>query len=401
MEYDLPRGLHDLAQTPAVGPLAPDDVITRVRRGRALRTTAVTVASAAVIIGAAALVNAAPWDTTPVPPATPTPAPTQDHNPEPTPDHTPEPTGEPEPTEPPIVALTTNGDLVLLDPETGEIIEVVTSDESLRGPISLTEDRSFAYPGRDGPPSDVVRVSLADGSTTTVVEGHSPSLSPDSRTLAYIAQYNINHPDDSEWRSLALLDLVTGEAQYLADNTCGGCGRRIDQPAWSLDGSRLYVSAGFVDGLIPSLSVLEVVPGLTPTLDDARVILADSTEREHLGHPTFLPDGRLAFVGVVDGRTGPLDGSGPEGPIWGVVGVVDPATSEIVELHQFPELRSIDAEGRHVTWTNDAAASPTEPTLAIVVEDWSNPSEGRFHLYLWEDDNELRLLVEGIVAVGW
>lgn len=303
--------------------------------------------------------------------------------------------------DPPIVALTTTGDLVLLSPETGETLEVITSDPALRGPISLAADRSAAFLGRGGPPYEVVRVSLTDGSITPIADGLSPSLSPDGQTLAYVAPYNINHPDDSEWRSLALLDLATGDVQYLPDNSCGGCARRIDQPAWSPDGSRLYIAVGFEDSALPSMDLVVVIPGTTTDLDTAPVFQPNDTYTHGIpGFPAFLTDGTLAVASVI--YVGSGDAADGLTSHLGTIETFEASSATTLDNgQQLPELHSIDRDDEVLTHTRGVASRPWANGLAIVAEDWSDPAGLQHDVYIWEGGDQLRWLADGIIAVAW
>lgn len=143
-----------------------------------------------MVAGAATIALAGPWRAEPVPPATSTSEPT----PPPTP---------PAPAEPDLVGVTVEGDLVMIDPETGAIFRTVyqgltipRADHTTIG-LTVTRDHAFAdvahVPGfppdqplvRESDPTEILRISLAGGTATRVADGVQPAVSPDGQTLAY------------------------------------------------------------------------------------------------------------------------------------------------------------------------------------------------------------------------
>jgi hypothetical protein len=319
---------------------------------------------------------------------------------EPSPEPTPTPTPTPEgPSS--IIGLTAAGDLVELDPANGATLRTVATDAAWAGPLSLTPDRTAVYltrqtdavPGRP----DIVRVSLTDGTSEVVAKGRVPSLSPDGTRLAYVGVHPTN--PDEEYRALHVLDLASGEVTYVPDNTCGGCARRIDQPAWSPDGSRLYVAAGFQDSPLPSMDLLVVVPGTTVDLDTAEVFQTNDTfvHREP-GNPGFLSDGRLVVVSVVDFGTG--DSADGMTSHQGAIETYEPTTPASANLWQFPQLHTITLDEVATVLTADAAVAPSGTAMAVIVTDWTGPEPVGI-LYLWEGGDQLTTLAEGITAVAW
>jgi hypothetical protein len=362
-------------------------------RSRALLIAAVVIAIGAVAALVWALVGR-PADAAeePTSAATETVA---EPSPEPTPTPTPTPEGLPS-----IIGLTAAGDLVELDPADGALLRTVATDAAWAGPLSLTPDRSAVYLTRvtDGiSRPDVVRVSLADGTSEVVAQGRVPSLSPDGTRLAYVGKHPTN--PDEEYRALHVLDLASGEITYVPDNTCGGCARRIDQPAWSPDGSRLYVAAGFQDSALPSMDLLVVVPGTAVDLDTAEVFQTDDTFVHGApGNPAFLPDGQLVVVSVVNFGTGD-SGDGLTSHM-GAIETYEPTPPATADLWQFPQLHTITLEDELAAQTADAAVAPSGTAMAVVVTDWTGPEPVGI-LYLWEGGDDLATLAQGITAVAW
>ena len=390
MEYDLTQGLRDLSRTPPVGALPPEPVVRRVRRGRSIRAAAVGLASVAVLIGAAVIVYAAPWDPPPTPPATPTP----------TLEPTPEPTEEN--AQPPIVALTTAGDLALLHPDTGETLVVAASDPRWSGGISFDPDRTHIYLVAEAPEwkwGTIQRVSLSDGSVEDVAVGVEPSISPDGRTLAYAAPapgVNLDTPLDAEvTQGVHFLDLASGATRYVPAYPCTECSFSIDQPAWSGNGSRVFASMGMHDGLFPSSgeSLLAADAASIADFANAELLgpLYDDPEDESLplvgwGSPIWVNPFSLAAVVTQCDEICERDGQWLE---QAHIRMFDPSSGEVSQR--------IDVSGLDVI---DLTPSPDGTSLAIVARTGTSPTAPPM-LYRWDGGEELRLIARDIVAVAW
>lgn len=347
MEYDLPHGLHDLAQTTPVGPLPTGDVITRVRRGRTLRTTTIALASAAVVIGAVTLVNAAPWNTAPIPPATPTP--TQDPTPDPTPDASPTPAPEetaPAQTPPPL-GLSVNGDLVELDPTDGSVVRTIASDPGWVGPLALDRERGTLYVTRhrgwdsDEWPGTVQRVSITDGTIVDIGRGRSPALTRDGRTLAYVSTSATANGDAYV---ITTLDVDTGESRTIVDSAADTLARAVGPLAWSADGTLIYLQVGWGDAPFSEL-VLAVDPAADTMVDDAVSALRPSDLAQSWSHPIVLADGRLVVTVTEVGPDHEIGYPESDDVEWETgaadsvdvfAAVVDPTSGEIVERVEIP-----------------------------------------------------------------
>lgn len=317
----------------------------------------------------------------------------------PSPDASATPTPTPTAATSTIVALTTAGALVEIDPATGATVRTIASDAAWAGPLSLAPDRSTVYLTREtgGIRPDVVRVTLADGTSETVAQGRVPSVSPDGTRLAYVGKHPTN--PDEEYRALHVLDLATGAETTVPDDSCGGCPRRIDQPAWSPDGSTLYVATGFQDSAVPAMDLLVVTPGTTTTLDSAPVFQpADTFVHGEAGNPTFLADGTLAVPSVVNWGTGDADdGLTAYG---GAIEVFDVASAATLGQWQLPQLHAVNADEEATAQTLDAAAAPTGTTLALVATTDAS-AEPTTALYLWSGGADLRPIAQGILALDW
>lgn len=382
MEFDLQRGLRDLSSTPAVTPDVPvERVLTRVHRGRALRATAIGAVSLAVVVGAAVAVYAAPWQ--PMPPVV-TPSPTLE--PSPTPDVTPEPTVEPTPTEtpepvdPPIVALTDTGALVMVDPETGAITRTVyeglSTDDPWKTALTVSPDLLYAFVSHvvatePGTRWEILRISLANGSAELVAEGIQPAISPDGSTLAY-AGVDPSIPDE-EGLALVLRDLATGAERYIPSGYGGNPSAWLDQIAWSPDGNTLFVPRGMEGSELFAIDARAtdfeqaVELGGDGIGESEPVVLADGTLVVLCSNYEALPE--EAYVAVID----PLSGS---------------VTAHVEPLSGLPIF--------------DMAARPSGRGLAFLAEA-TTVYDGALggDLYRWDDGGQPRLLAEGFLAIAW
>ena len=402
MSFDLARGLRDLSNEPAV----PDEAVplltvrSRVRRARAVRTAGVGMASAAAAVALGVAVQAAPFQDAPTPPAeqtpvveptrTPTTSPTTPA-PEPTPEQTPDPTAPPVTTDRPLVALTPEGRLVRLDPDTGEAREEVVSGLGVTpdATVAVAPDGESAYvqiDAADGELPSIIRVSLLDGTTQDVASGWDPAISPDGTTLAFLGP--APGTDPLATRGLTLLDLATQSVRHLPDDEwCGDCERVVTGPTWSPDGRQVAVLRGSTAEL-SGLQVTVVDVDTAQSVDDGRVV-PTQRDAEGSGRVTspedqvFLPDGRLAVLL----RT-MATGADPAVTDAVSVDLLDPATGAVTATIEGPA-----ADGGRLTGAGDGLALVTEHLVP-------GGQGGPTRLHLWDGTGAFREVGEGLVAVA-
>lgn len=291
-----------------------------------------------------------------------------------TPSDTPVDTSEPTPSATPtpvpelqLVALTSAGDIVVIDPATGETVEVLASGLPIAtnnpSTLALSPDGAVAYV--DSADRQVLRVTLADGTTEVVADGFNAEVSPDGATLAFAGR-----DDDAGWGTgLWLLDLATGTRRHIPDELAVADAPRVTTgPAWSPDGGTVYVANGWDEGS----SILAVDVASTATFGDARVV-GPQDDSLSWAAPSVRADGSLA-VFVRDMGFEPTDASMN-------ITFVDAATGA-------PGTR-IDTPGR---WVADLAAHPTDGSLVVVFTDGA--------LAIW-DGSELREVAAGFEAAVW
>lgn len=420
MGYDLRRGLEAITSgTPVpTEPVSPERVVTRVRRRRVLRTGAVTAAAAAAVLVGAVVVQAAPWQTDPVPPAMPSPT----ASPSAAPTQSPAPTLSPEPTpqvtvpapEPdaaggePVVALTASGDLVELDLATGVTTRTVAAGvvpAGTRTPLEIDPERTWVYlatpPDVGASHGQVVRVSLLDGAVEEVAVGHSPALSPDGRTLAVVVRRG---SDGWGPPQVELIDLADGSiTASIPDDGCeGGCFMRaVGNLEWSADGTEVYVAEGWADSpvatVIRALTVADGTP--TATVSAGRRVGPEEIGELEPAQSSWsrverVGDGRVVIGGLQlpdDVTTAQLEaGAWDDGAF---VAIVDGATGQVLHERRVPDM-----------FASALSASPTGTEVLFVDVDDSveDPTASTGTLHRWVvATGEVVEVAADIVSVAW
>ncbi|NCT90627.1 hypothetical protein GXB85_06675 [Cellulomonas sp. APG4] len=399
MGYDLGAGLRRLSDSADLptAPVEPDDVVRSVRRRRAVRTGLTAGLGTAAVLALAVAVQAAPWATQDPPPAAPTTDPAPEPTSEPRTDDDPAPDTE-EPTqdvpdtdeeEPPIpagpaslVAVTTAGELVMIDPVTGDRVEVVTDGIAIDGDplkthVTVSADRTVAYVGHYGDGFGILRVSLPDGDAEPVFEGlrgYGPALSPDGRTLAF-AGADPDAPQGAESFGLNIVDLATEEVRHVTWDEYN-VARAIGQPSWSSDGTSLYLPVGWGEGL----DVVRIDPETTTTLEGLASHRLGTTEEQSANAPQALADGRLLLAAHGWGFD-----PGPDTYRVLTVGPDGRADGEIAELAGMAVIDAAGtADGTRVAVLARPARSDADPDL-----------------FVWDGASVVHLGQQGLVAVGW
>lgn len=393
MDFDLQSGLHELSRTPAVGPevVPVDRVLTRVHRERMMRGAGVGALSTGAVVGIAVAAWAVGTDREPpTPPAqtTAVPTPTPTAEPSPTVEPTPVPTAdlglppvEPVPT-PPLVAVTGDGEVVLLDPATGErrlVVGGISTDDP--GKVAVTVDRSgsVAYVSHSTGPDaryEILRISLTSGTTEVVAEGLGPALSPDGGTLAY-AGPDASLPEGTESWGLNLRDLATGVTRHLSAGPYDPA-RWVGQPTWAVDGTAVYLEVGWSEGG----SVARVDPASMTSLEEVQAF--DTGPGQSWSEPDVLDDGRLVLFSR---------GQGFEAPPDSMRVVVVDAEGRLVQ----------DVAGLDGMWVADIESHGPGTSVAVLagsVEFASADAVG-YDLHLWQGGTEVTRLAQDLLAIAW
>lgn len=384
-EIDVSRVLHDISRGPVL-PDQPVDVARTVRRvhhGRAVRATGVAAACTAAVVGIATVVYAvAPWQE-PLPPADPTPVVTPSRTPDPPRPSTEPRTPEPEPVAtaddallpPPIVAITSGGDVVELDPTSGAVTRAVIQGlEGTWGRSSLSPDRRALYAARalGAGPWEVVRISLVDRSVTPVAIGYDPAVSPDGRQLAFAGGPRDAGQHES---GLNVLDLDSGANTFVVVGECAACDRPLGPPAWSADGSQVLMPYGWSDEGYHEKWIAVVDVAKPPvTLDAASSLPVVAGADEGWDAVDRFGDGTLAVAGY-----------GPE-PYVAVVR----DGAEVARLTVTLWIEDVLAEpGGHRVVFRTRSFDHTADQYMVAVTLW-DPSSG-----------QTTNLAEGIASIAW
>ncbi|MBB2924058.1 hypothetical protein [Cellulomonas cellasea] len=387
MGYDLRRGLHDLGDQPPQGGTAldADRVLGRVRRARAARAAAVGVTSAAAVLGLTLAVQAFPLTDDgprPGPAATsePAPTPTPTATPEQTPTQAPTSTLEPTQAPPPVVplvAVTAEGDVVTLDPATGERLATLYSGIDVGdGMVGVTMDheRGVVYvaqrPADGQAKGEILRIPVGGAAELLLARAWSPLLSPDGTFL-------VAHAVDPESNasSLAFVDLASGDVRYLTQGS-DSAGLWLNPHSWSPDGATLYLNIG-----VEESSGLRTLPVGATSLDEAGLIPSSEGEEWEQTVPVG-PD--LLAVSVRG------EGWEPADETFGLR-LVDRVSGSPVD----------EIDGMRGRWARDLVAT-RDGGLVVLAGTWSAPTPELTYdgLYRWDGAEGLVLLTEGIVAVG-
>jgi hypothetical protein len=217
------------------------------------------------------------------------------------------PTAPGGPGRPDIVAVTTKGVLVVLDPLSGEARRILVRGGVAGGAVAVSRDGSTVYfAARHGCQGEIESVPLTGGRPRKITPGLLPAVSPDGKRLAFVRPPGAiasagacqGQPGDDE---VVVRDLAGGAETVLRQAPKPALPSPVSRLSWSPDGRRLLVSvAAAKDNEGWQLVVLDPATAryfLAATPGNAAVPLpglAGSYYREG----AYLPDGNL-FVSQV------------------------------------------------------------------------------------------------------
>lgn len=211
--------------------------------------------------------------------------------------------------EPGIVAVTTAGALVRLDPSSGSVTQTLVPSGVLGEQITVSTDGSTVYfAARRGCKGVVESIPTGGGSPTVIGQGELPAISPDGSKLAFAVEPSLTQGCVPGTANLApLYKLVIRTVNGTAEQTLtlppqvqeGGLPSPISYLSWADDSTRLAVSTKAVQDnegwnvwiVNTAVAKYYVQPGTGVTF--VPVTGSPARRRSYLREGIFLPDGNL------------------------------------------------------------------------------------------------------------
>jgi WD40-like Beta Propeller Repeat len=212
---------------------------------------------------------------------------------------------------PDIVAVTTKGALVVLDPLSGEARRILVARGVAGGAVAVAPDGGTVYfTARNGCLGEIESVPVAGGRARMIAPGARPALSPDGKKLAFARQPGSgaagvchNPPADDQ---VVVRDLAGGGETVLPSGNSpseNGTARPVPvtQLSWAPDGRRLLVAAGPAQaGQGSYLTEVDLATArrYLPSAGSGSVPVPGAAPGAYYRGGVFLPDGDL-FVNRV------------------------------------------------------------------------------------------------------
>lgn len=210
---------------------------------------------------------------------------------------------------PGVVAVTTAGALVTLDPSSGAITRTLVSGGVLGDEVAVSPDGSTVYfAAGSGCKSEIESVSSGGGSPAAIGPGELPAVSPDGSTLAFANQLLLKQgciPGQGNLAAdfkLVIRTLSTGSERVLPlppQVRKGGLFSPISHLSWAPDGVTLAVSTSAVQDnegwnlylVNTSTARYYVQPG--PGVTSVPVTGSPDAQRSYIREGVYMPDGNL------------------------------------------------------------------------------------------------------------
>lgn len=210
---------------------------------------------------------------------------------------------------PGIVAVTTGGALVRVDPSSGSATQTLVGSGVLGDEISVSPDGSTVYfAARAGCKGVVESVPIGGGSPTVIGQGVLPAISPDGSKLAFAIEPSLTRgcfpatPNLAPLYKLVIRTVNSGAERVLPLSpqvSKGGLPSPISHLSWAADSAKLAVSTSAVQDnegwnvwiVDTSVAKYYVQPGSGVTF--VPVTGSPSPQRSYLREGIFLPDGDL------------------------------------------------------------------------------------------------------------
>ncbi len=210
---------------------------------------------------------------------------------------------------PAIVAVTTAGALVTLNPADGAISGTLVRSGVLGDEVAVSPDGSTVYfAAGQGCSAQVESVPAAGGSPIAIAAGQLPAVSPDGSTIAFAVEPMLRQgcvPDQPNLTGdykLVIRSLAAGTEKILPlppQVRRGGLFSPISHLSWSADNTTLAVSTSAVQDnegwglyLLDTASARYYVPP-GPGIRFVPVTGSPDARRSYIREGVFLPDGNL------------------------------------------------------------------------------------------------------------
>lgn len=209
---------------------------------------------------------------------------------------------------PAMVAVTTAGALVVLNPATGVVSRTLVAGHVIGDEISVSPAGMVYFAVRHGCTDQIESVPVAGGGTTEIASGTLPAVSPDGTKLAYAVQPTARigcYPNTSNPVPLYNLDIrtlstgsVTGLPQVPGSQATSTLPAPISHLSWADDSNHLAVSvSAFQDNegwnlvLVDTSVAHNYLTG--PGTSYVPVTGQPAKQRSYLREGVFMPNGNL------------------------------------------------------------------------------------------------------------
>ncbi len=234
LSASLQAGTADFTAT--VSPPAPDAIRARGNRRRRRQALAAAVLAFAVAAGGAGTAYASLGQSAPAAPVTGSRPPAGPSG----------PAGEGRPD---IIAVTSQGALVVLDPLTGVARTILVRGGVLAGAVSVSSDgRTVYFAAQHGCGGTIESVPAGGGRVSVIAPGVLPAVSPDGTKVAF-DRIPCGRPGSAAGRpEVVVRDLAGGGEKVLTAAPGRAQGGAVPELSWSPDSTRLLVAVGLPEG---------------------------------------------------------------------------------------------------------------------------------------------------------
>jgi WD40 repeat protein len=212
---------------------------------------------------------------------------------------------------PGIVAVTTGGALVTLDPSSGVVEQTLVPSDVVGDEVSVAPSGLVYFAVQNGCASTIEDVPVGGGSVSVIGPGSVPAVSPDGTKLAYASQPSqalqcVSQATGlSSSYNLEIRTLSSGATTQLPMNApgcqCGGVAEPISHLSWSPDNTHIAVSVaagedneGWDVSLVDTTQADAYLDGALGSTGIAYVpVTGADAHQSYLREAVYMPDGDL------------------------------------------------------------------------------------------------------------